>query len=516
MPRSRTLQASPYIAQMRSALLLGILCGLVSPLASQDEPQPLVLAVLRAGTPKEPLDNAQLQEVSAQHMANIERLVKEGSLLFAGPLVPTPGTSKDRGIFVLNVSTLDEARKLVATDPAIAAGALDAQLSLLQTHDPLQRIPELERAARQAQQARGQTVGPQMRAWILASAASTPETLAAIDKLRTRHMVAFAATCTEGPDAGVWVALDTKDPQSAQELLDEVSDSKQWTYRTWYGSVHHNQLPRLSRRADAPSFEILEVTDEGRFAPFHTVFDKRIDVFGVQVLGTPKLGKKKMLHAAHVMAQYLDNDEDGEIDDPRIHRRLVDGGAFLAMAETEREFQRIDLDLDTLEERGFQIGQDLYGEETLPDGPPHVRKRGRFDASLEEVWHLVSNGWEAEYPDTFGYQPGSTLCDAMDLARGGRFRRIPRSYPEGAWYHYDDRSCDYSCMAAEYFYWALTSLLHGQNYPGRAREIAHEWECPTAESLAERDKAVHALLTDPRWALPRMLPDGSYNSDKKK
>ena len=65
-------------------------------------------------------------------------------------------------------------------------------------------------------------------------------------------------------------------------------------------------------------------------------------------------------------------------------------------------------------------------------------------------------------------------------------------------------------MAAEYFYWTLTSLLGGQDYPGRAEEIADEWECPTAASLAKRDVAVHALLTDEQWGLPRVLPDGTY------
>ena len=98
----------------------------------------------------------------------------------------------------------------------------------------------------------------------------------------------------------------------------------------------------------------------------------------------------------------------------------------------------------------------------------------------------------------------------MDLARGGRFRSIPREVPEGAWYHYDDRTCDYECMAAEYFYWTLTSWLGGQSYPGRAEEIANEWECPTPELLERRDPSVHRLLTDPAFALPRVLPDGIY------
>jgi hypothetical protein len=65
-------------------------------------------------------------------------------------------------------------------------------------------------------------------------------------------------------------------------------------------------------------------------------------------------------------------------------------------------------------------------------------------------------------------------------------------------------------MAAEYFYWTLTSLLGGQSYPGRAQEIAEEWECPTPELLEKMDPAVHRLLTDQSFALPRVLPDGVY------
>ena len=50
----------------------------------------------------------------------------------------------------------------------------------------------------------------------------------------------------------------------------------------------------------------------------------------------------------------------------------------------------------------------------------------------------------------------------------------------------------------------------GQDYPGRAEEIAIEWECPTPELLAARDPAVLDLLTDPRLSMPRTLPDGVY------
>jgi len=128
------------------------------------------------------------------------------------------------------------------------------------------------------------------------------------------------------------------------------------------------------------------------------------------------------------------------------------------------------------------------------------------------VLHLVtSRGYSRVYPADLGEQSGSTLTDAMDLARGGHFVSVPTSYPDEAWYHYDDPTCDYECMATEYFYWALTSMLGAQDYPGRCDDIAVEWEPCTRALVESMDPAVFALLSDAAWSLPTVLPDGSYS-----
>ena len=87
----------------------------------------------------------------------------------------------------------------------------------------------------------------------------------------------------------------------------------------------------------------------------------------------------------------------------------------------------------------------------------------------------------------------------MDLARGGRFTSIPNPYPAGAWYTYDDATCTYDCMAAEYIYWAMTSILGAQ--ANRLGEIEQEWKANTLAKVQQMDPAVYELLTDPQYAL---------------
>jgi len=118
------------------------------------------------------------------------------------------------------------------------------------------------------------------------------------------------------------------------------------------------------------------------------------------------------------------------------------------------------------------------------------------------------------YPSAFAYEAGSELADAMDLARGGHFPdRRPEKYPDGAWFtYYDNYSCGYECMISEYVYWALTSILGAQAVPGRAEGIQDEWKLPTKEQVRTGDPAVYALLTNPKYKLPTVLPDSEYRA----
>ena len=96
----------------------------------------------------------------------------------------------------------------------------------------------------------------------------------------------------------------------------------------------------------------------------------------------------------------------------------------------------------------------------------------------------------------------------MDIARGGKFNTIPDSYPENSWYTYDDETCKYNCMAAEYIYWAMTSILGAQE--NRLLEISQEWDLNKKILVQNIDTTIYLLLTDPKYKFPTVLPDGKY------
>ena len=83
-----------------------------------------VLAFLKRG-PNRPTDKDKAASLQAAHMANIKRLGEEGKLVLAGPFLDNGDI---RGIYIFDVTTVEEAETLTKTDPAIQAGSLVMEL----------------------------------------------------------------------------------------------------------------------------------------------------------------------------------------------------------------------------------------------------------------------------------------------------------------------------------------------------------------------------------------------------
>ena len=239
------------------------------------------------------------------------------------------------------------------------------------------------------------------------------------------------------------------------------------------------------------------------------MFSKQVDIFGSSIFATRRTPDQKLLHAAALLAQYLDNDNDGRPDNELVIKAIHKSKGAVVMSATKREVDTIDVHRYIPEKVWDSMTiLGLYAEETHPRGA----SRGVFDAAYEEILHLITSaGYANAYPDIFGEKPDTAIAQAMDQARGGHFRRVPRKYPDSAWFTYDDRSCDYDCQITEYIYWGITSILGAQDFPSRLDTISQEWRLNTAAKVKEGDPTLYKLLTDPKYAFPTKLPNGEYD-----
>jgi len=242
--------------------------------------------------------------------------------------------------------------------------------------------------------------------------------------------------------------------------------------------------------------------------PSLSEFDRYINVLGtMRFYAEPGVTDAQLLHAASVGAELLDNDENGVVDDVNLADQLISSNAIMPLfveegspAENAMMYNGDD---------SFCVSAVLYSQEIAPWAPVDWFE----DACLEEILHTINVCGHVElYPLTFALDtPGaSQLCQAMDLARGGQFLGVPGSYPEEAWYHYNDVTCDYQCMAIEYLYWCIATDMGVLNSPAICAEIEEEWEPCSPELFESVDVMMHSIINNPAYKLPQHAPNGIY------
>ena len=235
-------------------------------------------------------------------------------------------------------------------------------------------------------------------------------------------------------------------------------------------------------------------------------FSKYINVLDCfDIYAEQSVSDAKVLHVAAVAAELLDNDENGVVDDINIFNSLQDNHALMPVFSYDGNSC-----MDDFEDHynGDGVSAVLYRNEIDPSNPGHWGD----DATVEEVIHTINHvGHVNVYPSYFDITPNSSvMSDAMDIARGGQFLSIPSQYPEEAWYHYDDWTCDYECMAIEYMYWSIVSNMGILDDAQTCTGIDNEWELCTPELFSSTDIMMHELITDPVHEIPQLAPDGNY------
>ncbi len=242
------------------------------------------------------------------------------------------------------------------------------------------------------------------------------------------------------------------------------------------------------------------------------VLDKFIDVFGMFVVASPNAPLAYVEHTANVLAEYIDNDADGIPDDQTVLDVLVNGNFVVPVwTESDRESFWENARGTYCEDNTGMAASMYYDHDQWALGG--IEAAGTWDTNLEEVWHIVSVGWYATYPEFFGDEPGaSRLTEAMDTARGGQFLTIPSTYPAGSWYRYYDDTCDYGCQMHEYFYWILMANIDAldPSITDKCEQSQHEWHICNKAELEQVDVLAFDLFNNHGFSLPTNIPTGNY------
>ncbi|MGY3686415.1 hypothetical protein ACXAAV_07050 [Vibrio coralliilyticus] len=241
-------------------------------------------------------------------------------------------------------------------------------------------------------------------------------------------------------------------------------------------------LPFMVAPAQAGEFDPSPYAKQGCPADF---FTQKATVFNaVTICATNQVPIDKLRHAANVAAQWLDNDQDGQVDQTGIVNELQGNRATLVMSArgfSDQAFEQMDID-------GI-VGQDLSAEETNPDADR--------DASQEEIHHLILNaGWQGLFPNVFSDQSSQ---------QSELYRQWQTAEQKG-YYFYDDPTCDDACKVTEFFYLATAAYSGSQ-----ADLFSDEMRLKTRKALSDKLPGTVAIIESESYHYPNHIwPDGHY------
>jgi len=232
-------------------------------------------------------------------------------------------------------------------------------------------------------------------------------------------------------------------------------------------------------------------------------------VFGVHVfVNSTKVSEAKFQHVCGIVAQTMDNDEDGCVDVPAIIPVLTARKLGVLVKTTDsmwaESFRK------TL--FNFKAPQDDWETQPTCSGTKGTTKC--FDATQEEVFHLITDAYSLAYPKMFGinYNKTSSLTKLLDAARGGKYKTPPKKYPASAYYTYYTGDCGYDCQAVEYLWMGLAAYLDMNK--GRPL-IKKEYRFINKAEITKGDPNMVKLLTNKQIKLPKVAPNGVYKGKTK-
>jgi uncharacterized protein YciI len=209
-----------------------------------------VIAALMAGHPQPAPSAADVEAATSGHFANMKRLSEAGQLLLAGP--SGSAESEFRGIFLFDTASVERARELTASDPAVVAGLLRPELTTLSTVTDLRALPELvavARAERVAADPADPAEGFVGRPYVLATTNRGAEVERVLRRMILGGRVLFHGEL--GPPAAPGTALFVLDVETLAGAERELTEAgawrglgAEWALDLWWASEAVARLPR--------------------------------------------------------------------------------------------------------------------------------------------------------------------------------------------------------------------------------------------------------------------------------
>ena len=153
-----------------------------------------------------------------------------------------------------------------------------------------------------------------------------------------------------------------------------------------------------------------------------------MEVFGIPIITTSKFKRSgKLNHVASIMAELLDQDSDGCVDDPNVLRNILekwkaDGSNIKVQAAMvlNNKSPVPKGAKKAMKEKGFHYAQELFFGGVKPKCSGLNFTTTCSDSSIEEQFHFISTeGYSKAYGKIFGtnWNSQSNLTKAMDIAR---------------------------------------------------------------------------------------------------
>ena len=233
---ARSIVPANVVISVFCTLLVAVFLGAC---ASRPRTETFTLVYLKTG-PTVDLPAQTRQEIFNGHMANIQRLAKEGQLLIAGPF-NKPADRTWRGIFVLATPDRAAAEALVVTDPGIQSGVFVASYEPLIASPSLRQCVALDAARRALPPT--DPPAPAIRAYTMIHAPDAKAAMAALSQSGHSGNIVWAGRIAHST-RGMFV-VDALDPNAAREWLGSAAAG--CAVDSWYSTDALVDLPPQAR-----------------------------------------------------------------------------------------------------------------------------------------------------------------------------------------------------------------------------------------------------------------------------